>query len=134
MPMAVLRIISISRRGDILIVDDEKMVTSSLSAFLEWETEHRILTFQSPVEAIETIRDHPIDLVIADFLMPEMNGWEVLSKLATMNLDIPVIILTAKIQTIDKVIGRNNSLVREYITKPFNNEYLLEKIKNIVNE
>ena len=95
-----------ARQSVIVIVDDEKMVTSSLSAFLEWETEHRILTFQSPVEAIETIRDHPIDLVIADFLMPEMNGLQFLKRVKEIYPEIQIQIPYLKMNLMEIMIFR----------------------------
>lgn len=117
----------------IMIVDDEKIILEGIKLLLELK-EYEVVAIDNGPECLKKIKAVNPDLLLLDILMPEMNGWEVLSNLATMNLDIPVIILTAKIQTIDKVIGRNNPLVREYITKPFNNEYLLEKIKNIIEE
>ncbi len=117
----------------IMVVDDEKIILEGIQLLLEMK-DYDVFAIDNGHECLEKIKTIDPDLLLLDILMPEMNGWEVLSNLAVMKLDIPVIILTAKIQTIDKVIGRNNPLVREYITKPFNNHYLLEKIKEIVEE
>jgi len=117
----------------IMVVDDEKNILEGITLLLELK-EYDVVPINNGPECLRKIKGVDPDLLLLDILMPEMTGWEVLSKLAPMNLNIPVIILTAKIQTIDKVIGKNNPLVREYITKPFSNDDLLEKIKNIVGE
>ena len=55
------------RRAVVLIVDDDVVVTQSLGAFLELETDYRIIEFQSPQEALQLVRQKPVDVVIADF-------------------------------------------------------------------
>ena len=117
----------------IMVVDDEKIILEGIQLLLEMK-EYDVVAIDNGPECLKTIEAVAPDLLLLDILMPEMNGWEVLSNLAPMKLDIPVVILTAKIQTIDKVIGRNNPLVREYITKPFSNQYLLERIGEIIGE
>ena len=119
-----------ARQSVIVIVDDEKMVTSSLSAFLEWETEHRILTFQSPVEAIETIRDHPIDLVIADFLMPEMNGLQFLKRVKEIYPDVPRILLTGYADKEHAIKAINEIGLFHYFEKPWDNMAIKLVIEN----
>ena len=64
-------------RDTILIVDDEEMVVRSLEGFLTLETSYRVLTFLSPIEALEAIdEEDTIRVVVADFMMPEMDGAE----------------------------------------------------------
>ena len=74
---------TLERSPVVVIVDDEEMVTSSLGAFLEWETDYKVETFLSPADALNVLRDRPADIVIADFLMPEMNGLSFLRESRT---------------------------------------------------
>ncbi len=83
---------------------------------------------------LETIRkDHP-DLVLLDLMMPEMDGWEVYQQMkadeATRN--IPVIVVTAKAQSIDKVLGLHIAKVDDYIAKPFSPQELLTSVDNVL--
>lgn len=61
---------------NIVIVDDEPLVTTTLSTLLQLEEGLEPATFNSPLNAIEYISKNPVDLVISDFLMPDMNGIE----------------------------------------------------------
>jgi len=68
----------------ILLVDDEEMVLNSLGSLLKLETDYRISTFESPKEALEMLREDAADLVVSDFLMPELNGLQFLSEVKKM--------------------------------------------------
>ena len=86
------------------------------------------------VEGLETVRrEHP-DLVLLDLMMPDMDGWEVYQQMkADADLrEIPVIVVTAKAQSIDKVLGLHIAKVDDYITKPFGPQELLESVENII--
>ena len=58
----------------VMIVDDEEMVLMSIRSFLNLETSYEVLTFTSPVEALDHFAGNEVDLVISDYLMPEMDG------------------------------------------------------------
>ncbi|HDS01575.1 MAG TPA: response regulator, partial [candidate division Zixibacteria bacterium] len=58
----------------IMLVDDDEIVVQSLGSFLELETEYNVIGYQSPHEALERLKQKPVDVVISDFLMPDMNG------------------------------------------------------------
>ena len=81
-------------------------------------------------EGLETIAEVRPDVVLLDLMMPEMDGWEVFQKMkATRELeDIPVIVVTAKAQSIDRVLGLHIARVDDYITKPFGPDELLESV------
>lgn len=85
-------------------------------------------------EGLDIIRkDHP-DLVLLDLMMPEMDGWEVYQQMkaddATRN--IPVIVVTAKAQSIDKVLGLHIAKVDDYIAKPFSPQELMTSVDNVL--
>ena len=85
------------------------------------------------VEGARKIREEMPDLVLLDIMMPDMDGWEVYQQIkADENTkDIPVIVVTAKAQNIDKVLGLHIAKVDDYISKPFTPDDLLESVKTV---
>jgi len=86
-------------------------------------------------EGLEIIRrDHP-DLVLLDLMMPDIDGWEVYQQMKSdpATKDIPVIVVTAKAQSIDKVLGLQIAKVDDYITKPFSPKELLESVDKVLS-
>ena len=77
----------------ILLVDDEEMVLTSLSSLLQLETEYNVHTFTSAKKALEFIEQNEVDLVISDYLMPEMDGITFLGNVRNIKPDIPRIVL-----------------------------------------
>jgi two-component system response regulator VicR len=88
------------------------------------------------VEGLETVRREAPDLVLLDLMMPDMDGWEVYQQMkADPTLrEIPVVVVTAKAQSIDKVLGLHIAKVDDYITKPFGPQELLESVEKILTE
>ena len=119
-----------TREPVVVIVDDEEMVTSSLSAFLEWETEYQVLTFHSPIEALAALRDRPADIVIADFLMPEMNGLQFLAAVKELYPDVPRILLTGYADKEHAIKAINEIGLFHYFEKPWENEAIRLVIEN----
>jgi len=85
---------------------------------------------------LEVIEEIQPDLVILDLMMPEMDGWEVYQHMQARESmeDIPVIILTAKAQSIDRVLGLHIARVNAYLTKPFKPQELLETIDRVLTK
>ncbi|HEX9797941.1 MAG TPA: response regulator [Anaerolineales bacterium] len=86
------------------------------------------------VEGLETVRREQPDLVLLDLMMPDMDGWEVYQQMkadAALR-EIPVVVVTAKAQSIDKVLGLHIAKVDDYITKPFGPQELLESVEKIL--
>ena len=86
-------------------------------------------------EGLGTVRKVKPDLVLLDLMMPDMDGWEVYQQMkADEDLnDIPVIVVTAKAQSIDKVLGLHIAKVDDYVTKPFGPQELLASVKKVLN-
>ena len=86
------------------------------------------------VEGARLVRELLPDLVLLDLMMPDMDGWEVYQQmkadLTTRN--IPVIVVTAKAQNIDKVLGLHIAKVDDYIAKPFSPQELMESVEKIL--
>ncbi|MBN1317639.1 MAG: response regulator, partial [Anaerolineales bacterium] len=85
---------------------------------------------------LDIIREIKPDLVLLDLMMPDMDGWEVYQQMKADNemKKIPVIVVTAKAQSIDKVLGLHIAKVDDYITKPFGPEELRTSIERILGE
>ncbi len=83
-------------KGQLVIVDDEEMVLTSINSFLMLETEYDVSTFTSAKEAITFIEQNDVDLVISDYLMPEMDGISFLATVRDIKPEIPRIILRVR--------------------------------------
>jgi DNA-binding response OmpR family regulator len=85
-------------------------------------------------EGLDVIQREKPDVVLLDLMMPDMDGWEVYQKLKAHELtkDIPVIVVTAKAQSIDKVLGLHIAKVDDYITKPFGPQDLVDSVEKVL--
>ena len=115
---------------NIVIVDDEQLVLTSLKSLLSLETVYNINTFLSAKEAIEFIGDNDTDLVVSDYLMPEMDGISFLSKVRELRPEIPRIILTGYADKEKAIKAINEVGLFQYIEKPWDNDDLLIVIRN----
>lgn len=87
-------------------------------------------------EGIELIRQVQPDLILLDLMMPDVDGWEVYQEIKNDadTSDIPVIILTAKAQSIDKLLGLHIARVNDYVTKPFGPQELIDSVERVLRE
>ena len=85
-------------------------------------------------EGLEAIAREKPDLVLLDIMMPDMDGWDVYRQMKANEefKDIPVIVVTAKAQSIDKVLGLHIAKVDDYVTKPFGPQELLESVDRVL--
>jgi two-component system response regulator VicR len=85
-------------------------------------------------EGLETVRKIKPDLVLLDLMMPDIDGWEVYQQMKADDdlKGIPVIVVTAKAQSIDRVLGLHIAKVDDYITKPFGPQELLESVRKVL--
>jgi DNA-binding response OmpR family regulator len=88
------------------------------------------------VQGLEMIQKERPDLVLLDLMMPDMDGWEVYQqiKASEKTRNIPVIVVTAKAQSIDKVLGLHIAKVDDYIAKPFNPQELLASVEKVLQK
>lgn len=114
----------------IVIVDDEEMVLTSLNSFLTLETEYEVKTFISAKEALEYIKEGRVDLVISDYLMPEMDGITFLSHVREVKPEVPRIILTGYADKENAIKAINHVGLFQYIEKPWSNDDLLIILRN----
>jgi len=117
-------------KGKIVVVDDEKIVTSAFSTLLKVEGFSDAHFFNNPNEALEFIKTNTPDLVISDFLMPEMNGLEFLTEVKKLYPEVSKILLTGYADKENAIRAINEVGLYRYIEKPWNNDDLIINIKN----
>lgn len=111
---------------NILICDDEKDIVSALKIYLEAEGYKTFAAFNG-LEAIGILHQEDIQLVLMDIMMPEMDGISAMVKIREES-NVPVILLTAKGEDPDKILGLNVG-ADDYITKPFNPVEMLARVR-----
>ncbi len=114
----------------ILLVDDEEMVLTSIRSFLAIETDYNVHTFTSPVKALLELERLNIDLVISDYLMPDMDGITFLGKVKDKRPQVPRILLTGYADKENAIKAINDVGLYQYIEKPWNNDDLKLIIRN----
>jgi len=114
----------------IVIVDDEEMVLTSLSSFLTLETNYNVKIYTSASEALAFIKENDVDLVVSDYLMPEMDGISFLARVKKMKPDVPRIILTGYADKENAIKAINEVGLFQYIEKPWDNDDLLIIFRN----
>jgi putative two-component system response regulator len=118
----------------IVIVDDEEMVLTSLSSFLGLETDYEVQTFLQAKKALDHIRENDIDLILSDFLMPEMDGIEFLKAARDIRPGTPRIILTGYADKENAIKGVNEARLFQYVEKPWNNDDLLIVLRSAIDQ
>ena len=118
----------------IVVVDDEPMVLNCLSASLELDDDHHVVTFQDPVEALAFIRETEIDLIISDFDLPGMDGIQLLSAVRDHDPSVPRIMLTGYADKESAVKAINKVGLFQYIEKPWSPDDLRIIIRNALEK
>jgi two-component system response regulator VicR len=114
----------------VLVVDDEPDTLELIKLVLESAGFESILV-KNGIEALAKIDEEKLDLVLLDIMMPDMDGWDVFRKIKERNTAIPIAILTAKAQNIDKLLGLHVLKADDYITKPFGKNELIGKVRKL---
>ena len=112
---------------NILICDDERDIVSALRIYLEAEG-YRVFESTNGKEALDTLRREEIHLVLMDVMMPELDGISAIARLREES-NVPVILLTAKSEDTDKILGLNVG-ADDYVTKPFNPVELCARVRS----
>jgi len=119
----------------ILCIEDEPETTNLVKLILAREG-YEVLGANGGEEGLKMVKAETPDLILLDLMMPDMDGWQVYQHLKEdeETRDIPVIVVTAKVQSIDKVLGLQVAKVDDYITKPFRPEELSERVKYVLSQ
>ena len=137
----------VERTPVIAIVDDEEMVLTSLRSFLMLETDYEVETFSSPKKALEQLKEKNLDLIVSDYLMPEMNGIEFLLEIKKLHPFATRILLTGYADKENAIKAINEVGLYQYVEKPWDNDdlritiqnglerrFLMEKLENKIQE
>lgn len=116
----------------VAIVDDEDMVITSVRAFLSLETEFDIHGFTDPEKASQFLETHPIDVVVSDYLMPKMNGIQLLSKAKHLQPEAARVLLTGHADKQSAIQAINEVGLYQYLEKPWDNAQLLLVIQSAI--
>jgi two-component system alkaline phosphatase synthesis response regulator PhoP len=114
----------------ILVVEDEPNMVAGLRDNFEFEG-YQVITARDGVEGLQRALDESPDLVVLDVMMPRMSGLEVCKQLRARRGSIPIIMLTARGQEVDKVVGLELG-ADDYVTKPFSIRELLARVKAVL--
>lgn len=113
----------------ILLCEDERDLSDALSAILK-HNNYSVDQVYDGLEALDYLEASNYDVVILDIMMPKLDGVEVLRRLRASGSDIPVIMLTAKSQIEDKILGLDSG-ADDYLTKPFDSSELVARLRAI---
>ena len=113
----------------ILVVDDEKLLVKGIRFNLENEG-YDVITGSDGMEAVELAGSENPDLIVLDLMMPRLDGLEACGKIREFS-DVPIIMLTAKADDMDKLLGFEHG-ADDYLTKPFNILELKARIKALL--
>ncbi len=119
-----------SKPAKILVVEDEPNMVAGLRDNFEFEG-YEVITARDGIEGLERALQESPDLVVLDVMMPRMSGLEVCRQLRAKRASIPIIMLTARGQEVDKVVGLELG-ADDYVTKPFSIRELLARVKAIL--
>jgi len=117
----------------VVCIEDEPEMIDLVKLILSRKG-YQVLGAMGGREGLEAVGREMPDLVLLDLMMPDMDGWEVYQKMKADDATkgIPVIVVTAKAQSIDKVLGLHIAKVDDYITKPFGPQELLESVERVL--
>lgn len=118
------------KTSKIVVVDDDKIVTSALKTLFKMEGFTNASYFNDPNEAIEFLKTEKPDLILSDFLMPQMNGFEFLSVAKELYPDVSMILLTGYADKENAIRAINEIGLYKYIEKPWDNDDLIFNIQN----
>ncbi len=120
-------------RRVVYIEDDQEMI--DLVVLILTRRGYQVKGAQGGRNGLEIIFQEPPDLILLDLMMPGLDGWEVYQQLKANDKtkNIPVIIVTAKAQAIDRVLGLHIAKVDDYLSKPFRPQELIDSVERVLS-
>jgi DNA-binding response OmpR family regulator len=118
------------KRHSVLLVDDEESIQKLLGFSLE-KAGYRVVRARDGEEALARFREEPVDLVVLDLMLPKVDGLDVCRRLRAERSAVPIIMLTARGDEVDKVIGLELG-ADDYITKPFSIREFMSRVKALL--
>jgi two-component system alkaline phosphatase synthesis response regulator PhoP len=120
------------RKTSILLVEDEENLHEALKLNLELEG-YAVTSAYDGVSALNAVQGEYFDLIILDVMLPEMDGINVTETIRISNNEVPILILSAKNSSADRVLGLKKG-ADDYLTKPFNLEELLLRVNKLIDK
>ena len=120
------------KKTSILLVEDEENLHEALKLNLELEG-YDVTSAWDGASALKSLQAEYFDLLILDVMLPEMDGINVTETIRLSNNDVPILILSAKNSSADRVLGLKKG-ADDYLTKPFNLEELLLRVKKLIEK
>ena len=120
------------RKFSILLVEDEENLQEALKLNLELEG-YEVTGAYDGAEALKAVQKEYFNLIILDVMLPEIDGIAVCETIRLNNADIPILILSAKNSSADRVLGLKKG-ADDYLTKPFNLEELLLRVNKLIRK
>ena len=117
----------------ILHVDDDSDTSIVVKTILE-KAGYEVISKTSGKDVLEAVKKSKFDLVLLDIMMPDMSGWDLFNRLHTQDSNLKVAILSIIKLTSDKVDELMRSGLEDYITKPFERQDLVNRVKKIINK
>ncbi len=114
----------------ILVVDDEPNIIKLVGMYLKREG-YRVESVRDGQNALDSVKRFQPALIVLDLMLPRIDGFEVCKKLRADQNDVPIIMLTARDEDIDKIVGLEIG-ADDYLTKPFNPRELVARVKSIL--
>ena len=119
-------------KQSILLVEDEENLHEALRLNLELEN-YEITSAYDGAEALKKVQQEYFDLIILDIMLPEIDGISVMESIRVQNNEVPILILSAKNTSADRVLGLKKG-ADDYVTKPFNLEELLLRVQKLIEK
>lgn len=116
--------------GRVLILDDDPLATQTLDSLLRLESDFERVVCTTPAEAIGRLREAPVDAILSDFVMPEMDGLSFLAKARELQPEAARILLTGYADKESAIRSINEIGLYQYIEKPWDNDALLLTLRN----
>ena len=116
----------------VVIVDDEEMVITSIKAYLQLETDYDIQGFTDPEQAVRFFNQRAVDVVVSDYLMPGINGIQLLMKAKELQPESSRVLLTGHADKQSAIQAINQVGLYQYLEKPWDNAQLLLVIQAAV--
>jgi len=120
------------KKHSILLVEDEENLQDALRLNFEMEG-YEVTSAYDGAEALKSVHNEYFDLIVLDIMLPEIDGITVCENIRLFNSEIPILILSAKNSSSDRVIGLQKG-ADDYLTKPFDLTELLLRVKNLINK
>jgi len=121
-----------NQKPAILLVDDEEMVLTSIRTLLILEEDYNVTAQTSPQEAVKFLQGNTVDVVISDYLMPGMNGIQMLGKSKELQPEATRVLLTGHADKGSAIQAINDVGLFQYLEKPWDNSQLLMVIRSAV--